>query len=279
MPSPFPGMDPYLESSGLWQDLHHRLIFCASEALQPQLPPRYYALIEERIILEAPSRSYYPDVTVAREEAGTPTARGIQAAPRGAAAVAGEIAADVAIEVEDEEAIRQGYLEIREESGGRVVTVIEVVSPTNKAAGSRAHQTYLRKQADVLASDANLVEIDLLRRGAHVLAVPESRLERVCPFDYLVCVHRAVRHGTYQLYPRTVRQPLPRVGIPLRPEDGDAVLDLQAVFQRCYDSAPYARLLDYRSEPRTPLPAAAASWADALLHAKGLSGDQPPQSA
>src|SRR5438309_1293272 len=82
---------------------------------------------------------------------------------------------------EEEEEIRQGYLEIREVSGGRVVTVIEVVSPANKAAGSRVHQTYLRKQADVLASDANLVEIDLLRRGTHVLAVPESCLERVRP--------------------------------------------------------------------------------------------------
>jgi len=270
MPSPFPGMDPYLESSGLWQDVHHRLIFCASEALQPQLPPRYYALIEERIILEAPSRSYYPDVTIAQQGAGTPSVGGVQVAPGGRAVVAVDMESDVAIEVEDEEEIRQGYLEIREASGGRVVTIIEVVSPANKAAGSRVHQTYLRKQADVLASDANLIEIDLLRRGAHVLAVPESRLERVRPFDYLVCRHQAARHGTYQLYPRTVRQPLPRIGIPLRSEDGEVVLDLQAVFQRCYDSAPYARLLDYRSEPLTPLPPADAAWADALLREKGL---------
>src|SRR5262245_166524 len=182
MPSPFPGMDPYLESPGLWQDLHHRLLFCASEALQPRLPPRYYALIEERIILEAPSRSYYPDVTIARQGAGTPSAGGVQEAQGGAAVVAVALEADVAIEVEDEEEIRQGYLEIREVSGGRVVTVIEVVSPTNKAAGSRAHQTYLHKQADVRASDANLIEIDLLRRGAHVLAVPETRLYLVRPF-------------------------------------------------------------------------------------------------
>jgi len=263
-------MDPYLESSGLWQDVHHRLIFCASEALQPQLPPRYYALIEERIVLEAPSRSYYPDVTIARQEAGTTSAGGVQGAPGGAAVVAVALEADVAIEVENEGEIRQGYLEIREVRGGRVVTVIEVVSPANKAAGNRTHQTYLHKQADVLASDANLIEIDLLRRGAHVLAVPESCLERVRPFDYLVCGHRAARHGTYQLYPRTVRQPLPRVGIPLRAEDGEVVLDLQAVFQRCYDSAPYARLLDYGSDPLTPLPPADAAWAEALLREKGL---------
>jgi hypothetical protein len=178
--------------------------------------------------------------------------------------------ADEAIEVEDEEEIRQGYLEIREERGGRVVTVIDVISPANKAVRSRAYQKYLHKQADVLASDANLIEIDLLRRGAHVLAVPESRLECVRPFDYLVCGHRAARHGKYQLYPRTVRQPLPRVGVPLRAEDGEVVLDLQTVFQRCYDGAPYARLIDYRSEPLTPMSPADAVWADALLREKGL---------
>src|SRR5262249_8271211 len=160
MPSPFPGMDPYLESSGLWQDLHHSLIYCAREALQPQLPLRYYALIEERIILEAPSRSYYPDVTIARQGAGTASAGGGQGAPGGGAVVVATMEADVAIEVEDEEEIRQGYLEIREVSGGRVVTVIEVISSANKVPGSRVHQTYLHKQADVLASDANLVEID-----------------------------------------------------------------------------------------------------------------------
>src|SRR5438270_6600212 len=87
MPSPFPGMDPYLESSGLWQDLHHSLIYRAREALQPQLPPRYYALIEERIVLEAPSRSYCPDVTIARQEAGTPTASSVQAAQGGGTVV------------------------------------------------------------------------------------------------------------------------------------------------------------------------------------------------
>jgi len=128
----------------------------------------------------------------------------------------------------------------------------------------------LGAQFALLASDANLIEIDLLRRGAHILAVPESRLERVRPFDYLVCGHRASRHGIYQLYPRTVCQPLPRVGIPLRAEDDEVVLDLQAVFQRCYDGAPYARLIDYRSESPTLLSPADAAWADALLREKGL---------
>ncbi len=269
MPSPFPGMDPYLESPAFWQDLHLSLMFCAREALQPLLPPRYYALMGERIILEEPQRSYYPDVRVARKPSESP-ADGAQAAQGSSGAVAVAIEADAAVEVEAVEEIREVYLEIRDVSGGHVVTVIEIVSPANKSAGSQTHKTYLQKQADVLGSDASLVEIDLLRRGTHVLAVPESRLEHVRPFDYLMCVHRAARRGKFQLYPRTVRQPLPRIAIPLRPEDGDVVLDLQAVFNRCYDSAPYARLIDYRLEPQVPLLPSDAVWADALLREKGL---------
>jgi hypothetical protein len=97
MPSPFPGMDPYLESSELWRDLHHSFIFCSRETLPPLLPPRYYGLVEERVVLEEPSRSYYPDMTVAREAAGTPTDGGVQSAQGGGVAVAAEIVADEAI--------------------------------------------------------------------------------------------------------------------------------------------------------------------------------------
>jgi hypothetical protein len=256
-------MDPYLESPALWQDLHQRRIFCSSEALQPQLPPHYYALMGERIILEEVAHSDYPDVTIGRERTEPPTDGGAQRAQGGGVAVEVEVEADVAVEVE-------APVEIRDVSGGHVVTVIEFLSPSNKLASSQVHRTYLQKQAEVLGSDANLVEIDLLRRGSHILAAPDSCLDLVRPYDYLVCVHRAARRSRFQLYARTVRQPLPRVAIPLRPEDGDVVLDLQAVFNRCYDSAPYARLIDYRLEPQVPLLPVDAAWADALLREKGL---------
>ncbi len=268
MPSPFPGMDPYLESAGLWQDVHHSLIYCIREALQLRLPTGYYALIEERIIVETSPHFYYPDVTVAREPAGPLDTEGEPDTPGGGVAVA--VAADQAVEVEESPHKRQRFVEIRAESTGQVVTVMEVLSPANKAGGSRTYHTYLRKQTDVLASAANLVEIDLLRHGLHVLAVPESCLISVRPFDYLVCVHRAARPGVYQLYPRTVRQPLPRIALPLRQPDGDVVLDLQAVFQRCYDGAPYARLLAYHAAPPAPLSPEDTAWAEALLREKGL---------
>jgi hypothetical protein len=241
------------------------LLYGISEVLQLRLPAGYYALIEERIVVETPPRFYYPDVTVLQE--------GV-VPPRGAHDVEGSMAvatvADQAIEVEESVERPQRSIEIRAESNRQVVTVIEVLSPANKTAGTRTYYTYVRKQADVLGSDANLVEIDLLRRGLYVLAAPELSLERVRPFDYLVCVHRAARPGVYQLYPRTVRQPLPRIALPLRAPDGDVVLDLQAILQRCYDSAPYARLLAYTAEPHTPLPPEDTAWADALLREKGL---------
>jgi hypothetical protein len=228
--------------------------------LQQQLPPHYYALIEE------PPRFYYPDITIARESA-VDSAETMQDS---GVAVSAAVEADVAVEVETVEEIREVYLEIRDVSGGRVVTVIELLSPANKSPGGQGYRAYLQKQVEVLCSDVNLVEIDLLRRGVHVLAVPESRLARVRPFDVLVCVRRAERRGIYEFYPRTVRQPLPRIRIPLRSPDNDVVLDLQAVFNRCYDSAPYARVVNYCLEPEVPLSLHDALWADALLREKGL---------
>ncbi len=64
MPSPFPGMDPYLEDPTLWRDLHQRLITYIADALQPQVRPRYRAQIEERLYVVQSRRSIYPDVRV-----------------------------------------------------------------------------------------------------------------------------------------------------------------------------------------------------------------------
>jgi hypothetical protein len=178
---------------------------------------------------------------------------------------------DIPIEVEETEEIREVNLEIREARGGRVVTVLEVLSPGNKTPWSKAHQSYLEKQTDILQSDANLVEIDLLRSGARTIAASDSCLDRVRPFDYLVSVLRSSRRSVLELYPRTVRQPLPRVRVPLR-GDPDVVLDLQAVFQRCYEGAPYGQLIDYQLPPAVPLLPEDADWADNLLREKGVRG-------
>ena len=83
MPSPFPGMDPYLEAPHMWEDFHARLANEVSDQLTPRLRPRYIAALtphvtyEEVTILATP-RTMKPDVGIyrtggasRREEAST----------------------------------------------------------------------------------------------------------------------------------------------------------------------------------------------------------------
>jgi len=93
--------------------------------------------------------------------------------------------------------------------------------------------------------------------------------EQCATWDYLVCVHRAPACYRFEVYPVTIRRCLPRIRVPLRAPDPDIVLDLQAVFVRCYDSGGYEDFVDYNAEPPAPLAPDDASWADALLRQAG----------
>jgi len=166
---PFPGMDPYLEHPVLWASVHARLIHAIANQLQPRLDPRYVTSIEERVFIEGPQRRI-PDVWIQK----TTTA--------GGAAVA-EPEADTAVvlEVNDLE-LKEGRVEILDlYNNMKVVTVIEAASPTNKVAGP-GRESYRKKQKEILTRDCHFVEIDLLRRGRHVLSIPEWRLQELRPY-------------------------------------------------------------------------------------------------
>src|SRR6516165_10678695 len=165
MNSPFPGMDPYLEHPVLWESLHARLIVAIANQLQPRLDPRYIASIEERVFIEGPL-GRIPDVWIQKiaEETGTPQL------------AEGDSDTAVIVEVEDLE-IREGRVEILDSYNEMtLVALIEVVSPTNKSAGP-GRVSYQAKQAETLARECHLIEIDLLRNGRHVVCVPERRVE------------------------------------------------------------------------------------------------------
>lgn len=262
MPGPFPGMDPYLERPDLWPDVHQSLITYIRDTLQPQLRPRYHARIGERLYVIPPQRSVYPDVTVTQRQ------------PVSIPAMSGGTAVLVAdtplVIIAPADPIREPFIELIDlAQGGQVVTVIEILSPANKTVGE-GHDVYQRKQAEVLASDTHLVEVDLLRQGMHTVAVPLPYLTPFRPWHYVVCVSRAGHRDRFEVYLRTIRQRLPRIAIPLRPPDPDVVLDLQAVFDRCYDHGAYADLIDYRAHPDIALPADETAWVDEYLRQQGL---------
>lgn len=262
MPSPFPGMDPYLEDPAIWPDFHQSFITYTRDALQPNIRPRYHAHIGERLYVVRPPRSIYPDVFVTKRKPARVPAGHTSEGTR-------EPDAPVLIPLPPEE-VREVYIEIIDVThGGQVVTVIEVLSPANKSPGED-HERYRRKQEEVLSSETHLVEIDLLHAGEHTIAVPAHYLIPHQPWRYLVSIIRAGRRDQAEVYPITLRQRLPRIAIPLAEPDPDVVLDLQAVFEQCYENAAYTDIVDYVNDPKVALTAKDTRWAGVLLHEKGL---------
>lgn len=268
MPSPFPGMDPYLEDPLHWSGVHHRLITVIAHELNSSLPDSYAADIGERLYVVQSGRPIYPDVSVfeqalLREPVATyETNRPMSSYDR-----------PVVLTVTSDE-IREAFVEIRTlEPDSRVIAVLEVLSPSNKEAGHPGRELYLTKQQEVLNSDIHLIEIDLLREGSHTVAVPYERLRKQMRWDYLVALHRGAQKAwqwKFEAWAITLRQRLPRICVPLANGDPEVVLDLQSVFDRCYDEGPYRRRINYGSDPPTPLGAEDVEWADALLREKGL---------
>jgi len=274
MPNPFPGMNPYLEAKSLWRDVHHTFLTYAREILQPLLRPRYHVRIEERLYVEPIERPIFPDISVIERLKTRP-----EQEQTGGVAVA--VATEVEVTCDEPTAILEttgpipeGYLEIVDLTrGGKVVTVIELLSHANKTPGTDARWQYVQKQKQVLAAGVNLVEIDLLRDGTYTLAPPLDLVKVVIgkEWHYLVSIHKATEPHRFYLYALTVQQRLPRIFIPLAPDDPKvAVLDLQAVIDRCYEAGAYDDVIDYRQEPPPPaFSQEVTEWIDKLLKEKG----------
>lgn len=259
MPSPFPGMDPYLEDTTTWPTLHHSLITYIRDALQPKLRPNYNARIEERVFVEEPSQTFYPDVTLLKPD--LPRVRETATLEKTVTEVVVRDPVEIVLFPTD---YREPFIEIRHASG-QVITVIEVLSPVNKFGEGR--RLYRRKQEEVLDSHTHLVEIDLLSQGEFTIACadPSSREPKrhpaLPPSRYLICVSRATRRSLAEAYPLKLQEPLPAFRIPLKAPDADVVLDLQAVFEKCYENGGCADLINYKNAPPAPLTEEEEKWA------------------
>jgi len=253
----FPGMDPYLEDPLSWGPVHQRLIVYFADQLQEKLGTRYAVDAEERVYIEGADREVAPDVSLRQ-------LRPLEAGPALALAEADapEVVQVPALEV------HEAYVAILDRRrANAVTTVLELLSPTNKYAGP-GRDSYRAKQREVLASGTHLVEIDLLRAGPHVLAVPERVAARRGPYQYLVCVNRAQgRRDLFELYARTVRERLPRIRVPLSGDDPDVVLDIQAALASLYAAGKYRARLAYDAPCVPPLSADDQAWANQLIAA------------
>jgi hypothetical protein len=265
MASPFPGMDPYLEEPIQWQSFHTAFIGKAADVLNSALPRRYVARVEERCVIAETGQEIRPDTAIGLRANLTSPEQGATAALVQNAVVDTPVILEVSVIEEHEK-----YVNILDlQSGRAIVATLELLSPTNKAPG-KGRRAYQRKQRSVLASHTHLIEIDLLRQGEHMLAAPMSLMRRQSHYDYLACLHRARSGPRYEIWPRTVREPLPCIAVPLAASSADISLDLQAVFTTTYEHGAYDRDTDYQYDSTPPLGTDDAQWADALLRERSL---------
>lgn len=257
MPTPFPGMDPYLERPGLWTNVHTSLIIALRDDLAPRLRPKYYVAVEERSVRLGPDELAFavrPDVAVVRSTPG----------PVGPVPSAQPAAGVLTVELPMAETVREVFLEIREVGTDRVVTVVEILSPTNKQPGP-GRRDYEQKRLNLLGTLTHLVEIDLLRAGP-----PMPMLGYTEPSDYRILVSRTERRPQADLLAFGVRQPIPTFRLPLQPGDPEPNVDLTALLHSLYDRAGYDLRLDYRTEAEPPLTGEDATWAAQRLQQSGL---------
>jgi hypothetical protein len=255
MPSPFPGMDPYLEGE-LWTSLHFALAAEMVRRLAPLVQPKYLILPVERMVAEIggdiqlSTTVIYPDVSVIdRSTTATPLAT------TGTATLARvPIRLETVMPVE----VPHVTVEIRDAAARALVTAIEVLSPTNKRGVGR--EKYLAKRARLLLSRAHLVEIDLLRAGMRLpMRAP------LPPACYYAIVNRAETRPLSDVWPIALADPLPTIPIPLLPEDADIPLDLQAVFTAVYDQLRLDLAVRYGLPPDGPLSPEESAWVQTIL--------------
>jgi hypothetical protein len=250
-------MNPFLERH--CGDVHHRLIQYACDALQPALPPDLLARIEERVFVESQSnraRQIIPDVRVSEGYSPPTTAPGELHEDN--SSLAEPIVFDL-----DEVEIVEGYITVREAGGEKVITVIEFLSPANKRPGA-GQEKYLEKQSEILGSHASFVEIDLVRAGQHVLALPPRELGPQHAEAYLACISPGWKRSRRELYVLPLRQRLPALPIPLRAQETRIQLDLQALVDQAYLAGRYDTL-DYRVPLEPPVSPAADAWVREIL--------------
>jgi len=209
MPSPFPGMDPYLEDEKLWPEFHHAMVATLYQGLLPNLVDRYRARVGQR---------HY----VTEQVLFTSIIR-------------------------DEH--HEEFIEVRQRSDGRLVTLLDVVSPANKTL-SAARTAYLDKRQEAKGAGASIVEIDLVLQGKPTLEYSRDGLP---DWDYAVTVTRCTQPERFEIYTATLQKKLPRFRLPLAADDRDAVLDLQTTFARCFDQGNFAAKIDYGADPVTTL--------------------------
>lgn len=242
----FPGMNPYLENPALWAEVHFGLIGVLARSLNALITPKYRAAVEKRVYSDALLVGI-PDVSVVQRRGELVPAK----------TSTETLSEPIRVTVPQTEEVQERYLEIREVGTGRVVTVLEVLSPKNKRIGE-GKTKYDAKRQSVLSSTANLVEIDLLRTGEPTLVMGGVSS------DYRILVSQAAQRPAAELYPFNLRDEIPRFLLPLQQQDEEPILDLNQMLDQVYEDAALGLAIDYTQQPTPPVSEDNFAWIQAL---------------
>lgn len=245
MPSPFPGMNPYLENSELWSEFHSRMIVAIADALDDSLSRDYRVAVEKRVYLSENGEGVLvgiPDVSVTAAVQNTTPAKTVAT-----------VVQPLNIEIPIAEEVQERYLEIREGATGSIITVIELLSPKNKRSGE-GRDAYLQKRQKILTSATHLIEIDLLRSGESFPMIG------AVPSDYRILISRSSQRPKAQLYAFYLKEQIPAFPIPLRTGEPEPLLELQPLLNRIYDRARFELAIDYTQPCSPKLSAENETW-------------------
>ena len=255
MPSPFPGVDPFIEASGPWVGFHNVLIAHCSELLNAELPENYAAIVDERVELvelsgDSLRRQRRPEIGIVRGLDDTSVSGG-------PAAVATEID-PATVTLPDYEEVPESYVQIVSLPDRELVTSVEILSPTNKSRADGGD--YLAKRAALLRRRINLVEIDLLLGGDRLPA-----LDALPAGDFYAFVSRRERRPKAEVHAWSIRRVLLKIPVPLKFPDPDVLLDLAGAFKMTFDRGRYDRSLRYDLPLPSTLSEADRAWAAARV--------------
>ncbi len=219
-------MNPYLEDPALWPLFHQQLITSLYQILLPGLVDRY----RSRLVPRQYTSEMPLFTSVVREEH------------------------------------REETIEIRHRSDGRLITLIDMVSPANKTTES-GRQAYLQRHRAARAENANVTEIDLVLQGKPLF---EYSQEELPDRDYAVIVTCATQPNRHEFYPCALEKRLPKFRLPMAGDDRDTIVDLHTTFLRSFEQGGFSERIDYARDPSTTLQPEHQEWLDAFLKQQKL---------
>ena len=263
MESPFPGMDPFIEGAGIWQDFHQDLASEIRTQLNQQITPGYFAGLIPHMVYDTIEIATLPSSPRPRPQIIQPDVGVFQNSPfpSGRPAVMELDAPSSQGKIRLDVQLRWAGVEVRDAKDGTLITAIEILSPVNKRPGHKAQIDYLRKRRDIFRTQVHLIEIDLLRGGERLPLdsdLPEA--------PYYVFLSREEQRPFIDIWAVQLQSRLPRFPVPLRHPDPDAKLDLDAAVKSVYQRGAYRTRINYRNRvPAPPLSPEQAAWVETLL--------------